>query len=140
MESWGHFPLARRRLFDLFERTKPAGLLLLSGDVHFSEISGDEVSQSTIEDNKQNRFRHAYGIGRHTRTTVCLCTSLSACMDERHPQIRVDISGTSVYAALLGGRGSTDNTDPAILLSLHELNSIRICLSVCLYVGPSCYF
>ncbi|PHJ23786.1 phosphodiesterase alkaline phosphatase d family protein [Cystoisospora suis] len=44
VESWGHFPMARKRLFDLFERTKPAGLILLSGDVHYSEISGNEMN------------------------------------------------------------------------------------------------
>ncbi|CBZ50893.1 conserved hypothetical protein [Neospora caninum Liverpool] len=42
VESWGHFPRARQRLINLLERTKPAGLVFLSGDVHFGEISGDE--------------------------------------------------------------------------------------------------
>nr|PIM01974.1 phosphodiesterase/alkaline phosphatase D family protein [Toxoplasma gondii COUG] len=42
VESWGHFPRAKQRLIDLLESTKPAGVLFLSGDVHFGEISGSE--------------------------------------------------------------------------------------------------
>lgn len=39
MESWGNFPHERRRLYDLIGATKANGVLLISGDVHFSEIS-----------------------------------------------------------------------------------------------------
>ena len=40
VESWGHFHAARLRLVALLERHRPKGLLLLSGDVHFSEAAG----------------------------------------------------------------------------------------------------
>lgn len=39
MESWGNFPLERKRLYDLIARTKAKGVVFISGDVHFSEIS-----------------------------------------------------------------------------------------------------
>ncbi len=39
MESWGCFPAERRRLYDLIGRCGAAGVVMLSGDVHFSEIS-----------------------------------------------------------------------------------------------------
>lgn len=39
MDEWGNFPRERQRLFDLVERTKAKGVVLLSGNVHFSEIS-----------------------------------------------------------------------------------------------------
>ncbi len=39
MESWDNFPLERKRLYDLIGRTAAKGVLFLSGDVHFSEIS-----------------------------------------------------------------------------------------------------
>ena len=39
-ESWGHFPHSRTRLLSLLEHARPAGALLLSGDVHFAELSG----------------------------------------------------------------------------------------------------
>jgi len=38
-DAWGNFPLERQRLFDLIEKTKAAGVIVLSGDAHFAEIS-----------------------------------------------------------------------------------------------------
>ncbi|MCS6929886.1 MAG: alkaline phosphatase family protein [Saprospiraceae bacterium] len=38
-EKWGNFPNARKRLFQLLVKTKPANLLILSGDRHMAEIS-----------------------------------------------------------------------------------------------------
>jgi hypothetical protein len=40
VESWGHFPTAKQRLLQLLDTTKPKGLLILSGDVHYAEIAG----------------------------------------------------------------------------------------------------
>eukprot|EP00903_Cladosiphon_okamuranus_P014674 g13601.t1 len=39
VESWGHFPHSRKRLLDLLHRTNPAGLVILSGDVHHAELA-----------------------------------------------------------------------------------------------------
>ena len=38
-DAWGNFPLERQKLFDLIEETKASGVVVLSGDVHFTEIS-----------------------------------------------------------------------------------------------------
>jgi len=38
LESWGHFPRARQRLAELLSLARPAGLLFVSGDVHFGEF------------------------------------------------------------------------------------------------------
>jgi alkaline phosphatase D len=38
-DAWGNFPLERQNLFKLIEQTKANGVIILSGDVHFSEIS-----------------------------------------------------------------------------------------------------
>jgi alkaline phosphatase D len=38
-DAWGNFPLERQRLFDLIGETGASGVIFLSGDVHFSEIS-----------------------------------------------------------------------------------------------------
>ena len=40
VESWGHFPRARRRLISLLRDTAPAGALIISGDVHYAELIG----------------------------------------------------------------------------------------------------
>ncbi len=39
MDEWGNFPRERQRLFELIERTQANGVVLLSGNVHFAEIS-----------------------------------------------------------------------------------------------------
>jgi alkaline phosphatase D len=38
-EKWANFPQARKRFFDLLAKTKPPGVVLLSGDRHIGEIS-----------------------------------------------------------------------------------------------------
>jgi len=39
MDEWGNFPLERQRLFDLISKTNANGVILLSGNVHFAELS-----------------------------------------------------------------------------------------------------
>ena len=39
MDEWGNFPLERQRLFDLIGKTLASGVILLSGNVHFAELS-----------------------------------------------------------------------------------------------------
>ena len=39
MDEWGNFPRERQRLFDLVEKTGAGGVILLSGNVHFAELS-----------------------------------------------------------------------------------------------------
>lgn len=46
VESWGHFPLAKSRLLDIFRRYDPPGLLLISGDVHHAEISSVQYTRA----------------------------------------------------------------------------------------------
>jgi alkaline phosphatase D len=39
MDEWGNFPRERRRLFDLIDKTGAEGVIILSGNVHFAELS-----------------------------------------------------------------------------------------------------
>lgn len=39
MDEWGVFPRERQRLFDLIDTTAADGVLILSGNVHFAEVS-----------------------------------------------------------------------------------------------------
>jgi len=39
MDEWGNFPRERQRLFDLIGKTGAKGVVLLSGNVHFAELS-----------------------------------------------------------------------------------------------------
>ena len=45
VESWNHFPTARKRLFGLLQRADPRGLLLLSGDVHHGEAASTAIDR-----------------------------------------------------------------------------------------------
>lgn len=38
-EGWGNFPLERQRLVDLIRRSRASGVVVLSGDMHYGEIS-----------------------------------------------------------------------------------------------------
>lgn len=38
-ESWANFPLEQQKMLDLIKKTKANGVLFLSGDVHYAEIS-----------------------------------------------------------------------------------------------------
>ena len=38
-ESWANFPLEQQKMIDLIKKTKANGVLFLSGDVHYAEIS-----------------------------------------------------------------------------------------------------
>lgn len=38
-ESWNNFPQEQQRLFDLIKKTKANGVFIISGDVHYAEIS-----------------------------------------------------------------------------------------------------
>jgi alkaline phosphatase D len=42
MDEWGNYPLERRRLFDLIGETGAEGVMILSGNVHFAEVSAYE--------------------------------------------------------------------------------------------------
>ena len=50
MESWGNFPHERKRLFNLIEKTNAGGVIFISGDVHFSEISKTSEGPYTLYD------------------------------------------------------------------------------------------
>ena len=39
VESWGHFPIAKRNFLNLLGKLDPKNLIFLSGDVHYGEIS-----------------------------------------------------------------------------------------------------
>ena len=43
MDEWGNYPLERQRFIDLLRNSDVNGVVLLSGNVHFGEVSGLEV-------------------------------------------------------------------------------------------------
>lgn len=61
-EKWENFPAARKRLFDLIAKTKPAQAILLSGDRHAAEISKMELPGLSypLYDLTSSGLTHAY--------------------------------------------------------------------------------
>lgn len=47
-ESWGHWPRARARLQNILRQRSPPGFVMVSGDVHFAEIRGPELTTSGL--------------------------------------------------------------------------------------------
>jgi alkaline phosphatase D len=39
MDEWGNYPHERQRLFDVIASTKASGVILLTGNIHFAEVS-----------------------------------------------------------------------------------------------------
>ena len=45
-ESWANFPADRQRLFDFIEKYKIGGVIMISGDTHWGELSKYQVKQN----------------------------------------------------------------------------------------------
>jgi alkaline phosphatase D len=58
MDEWGNYPLERRRLFDLIAETGASGVVLLSGNVHFSEISATDEGPYRLVDFTSGGLTH----------------------------------------------------------------------------------
>ncbi|SOV14026.1 alkaline phosphatase, putative [Plasmodium gaboni] len=54
-ENWGLMPYSLKRLRELIKKTKPKGLLFLSGDVHFGSIIGNEESVIEVTSSSVNQ-------------------------------------------------------------------------------------
>lgn len=59
MEEWGNFPLERKRLFDLIGQTGANGVFLLSGNVHFAEISQTDEGPYPLYDFTSSGMTHS---------------------------------------------------------------------------------
>ena len=58
MQEWGNFPLERKRLFDLIKKTKAQGVMLLSGNVHFAELSKTDEGAYPLYDFTSSGMTH----------------------------------------------------------------------------------
>jgi alkaline phosphatase D len=62
VESWGAFPYERERMIHLIEKYQVPGVIFLSGDVHFAELSALECSSAgyTIYDLTSSSLTHSW--------------------------------------------------------------------------------
>jgi len=58
MDEWGCFPRERQRLFDLIETTEANGVILLSGNVHFAEVSKVQTNTYPLLDFTSSGLTH----------------------------------------------------------------------------------
>ncbi len=58
MDEWGNYPLERQRLFNLIDKTGANGVVLLSGNVHFAEISKLETDAYPLLDFTSSGMTH----------------------------------------------------------------------------------
>jgi alkaline phosphatase D len=58
MDEWGNYPLERRKLFDLIARTEAAGVVFLSGNVHFAELSKSDEGPYPLYDLTSSGLTH----------------------------------------------------------------------------------
>ncbi len=58
MDEWGNFPHQRKRLFSLIETTGAEGVVLLSGNVHFAEISRHDGTPYPLVDFTSSGMTH----------------------------------------------------------------------------------
>jgi alkaline phosphatase D len=58
MDEWGCFPHERQRLFDLIRSTEANGVILLTGNVHFAEISTVKTATYPLLDFTSSGLTH----------------------------------------------------------------------------------
>lgn len=58
-EKWGNFPHERKRLFDLIQKSKTNGLIILSGDKHIAEFSRYEKLDYPLYEFTSSGMTHA---------------------------------------------------------------------------------
>jgi alkaline phosphatase D len=58
MDEWGNYPLERRRLFGLIGATGAEGVILLSGNVHYAEISRTDEGPYPLYDFTSSGLTH----------------------------------------------------------------------------------
>jgi alkaline phosphatase D len=69
MDEWGNYPHERRKLFDLIRKTGALGTLMLSGNVHFAEISRFDDGPYPLHDFTSSGLTHvnpAYAKARNS--------------------------------------------------------------------------
>lgn len=70
IEEWGNFPHERRRLFELIASTGADGVVFLSGNVHFSELSATGEGPYRLFDFTSSGMTHTtpeYAVLRNRR-------------------------------------------------------------------------
>lgn len=69
-ESWANFPHEQQRMVDLISKTKANGVVFLTGDVHYSEISKLETKDYPIYDFTASGLSSTWGFATPNRNRI----------------------------------------------------------------------
>ncbi|SFB77000.1 alkaline phosphatase D [Tropicimonas isoalkanivorans] len=120
MEEWGNFPAERRKLFDLVGKTDAEGVILLSGNVHFSEVSRTTEGPYPLTDFTSSGLTHstpAYAELKNSKRVAGPFTGVNfGEIDIRWE----DPEGTNVILTCLDAEGSAQFEHTVQLSSLKE--------------------
>ena len=58
MDEWGNFPHERQRLFDTIDQVHTGSVILLSGNVHFGELSKRDNGKTTLYELTSSGMTH----------------------------------------------------------------------------------
>jgi alkaline phosphatase D len=106
VESWGTFPLERARLYDLITSTRAKGVVFLSGDVHFAEISRSDAGPYPLYDfTSSNLAQAATHWGRDFKNTYRVLGTLD---EENFGLVEVDWAQEAplVHLRAIDGEGN----------------------------------
>jgi len=104
-EGWGLFPLERNRLFGLIQKTKASGVVFISGDRHFAELSAmDGGVGYPMYDLTSSGLTHTARDGHKAPNNKRVGTAFNG---YNFGAITVDLDGD----------------DPVILLEIRDLNN-----------------
>lgn len=114
-EGWGNFPRERKRLFDLIRATRAEGVIFLSGDVHYAELSVDESFAYPLYDFTSSPLAHEHGTDDGAPTPYSSVTN------------RYRVPGAS-YTAVNHGRIDIEwaGEDTRITLSLRRVDGTAV--------------
>ena len=80
MDEWGNFPRERQKLFDVIKQSGAEGVVLLSGNVHFAELSRIETGNYTLFELTSSGMTHtneAYAKAKNNARIVGPATSVN---------------------------------------------------------------
>jgi len=115
MDEWGNYPLERRRLFDTIERTNAQGVLILSGNVHFAEISATDEGPYRIIDFTASGLTHVDEVYPKAPNRFCVAGPY---VDLNFGLVEIDWEaegGPTVRLAAIGVTGDTAFEHVALL-------------------------
>ena len=119
MECWGNMPHERDRLFDLIQTTGAQGVVFLSGDVHFTELSKSDEGPYPLYDLTSSGLNQSPGRTWYTSVNSYRLPD-KVYSGRNFGLIRIDWAGEATTLSLQG-RNEAGKIAHQHLVPLHDL-------------------